>query len=366
MTVLNPPMMVAGRTDHNADDFRGALAASMVGQGSTNLLPRAGILPGWGAELSVAQSTPNMSVNVGSGKCFIPAPTNGHGGWYCVNDSTLNLIVAASNATNPRIDLVIARIADPQYYAGGDGLAAIKVITGVAAASPLVPTVPTAEGAYITLAQIAVAANATSIVNTNITLNTSTSRPYTVGLGGVLPVPTAAARTALTPWNGLVVEQLDTGSLWVYTLGAWQIIRNGADVVSGVATASILMQGQVTTFNEANGMVYSRIGDTVVGQALYKTNTNALAGGASLYCNLPYAPKPTPAGSYAMHGQWFANIRSEAGAQVNKSGFLQWDNAIGYAGAYSHAVDPFTLLRVWPNNTGGACAVAWNFSYLAV
>lgn len=225
MTVLNPPIAVQSRTDSNADDFRGALMAGMVsaGPGATLTKPRGGVIPGWGNELSVAQqAAPNMSVLVGEGVVTIPAPTNGHGGWYVINDAALTVTISASNATNPRTDLIIARVGDPQYYTGGDGLASIKVITGTAGSGAPVPTVPVADGAYVVLARVAVAATVTTITSANITLNTNTSRPYTVAVGGILPVANAAARTALVPFEGMTVHQIDTKEQWIYAGGAWQ------------------------------------------------------------------------------------------------------------------------------------------------
>lgn len=222
--VMNPPIAVKSRADHDADDWRAALGMSFAAGGSATVpLPRGGILPGFGAELSVAQrSTPGMGVLVGSGIAYVAAPTAGHGGWNVVHGAQSDLTIAAAHATLPRTDLLIARVADPQYYVGGDGAADVKVITGTAGTGAPVPAVPVAEGAYMVLGQIAVAAAATSITNANITLNTSASRPYTSGLGGILPVANAAARTALRAYHGLVVLQIDTGAIWAWANGAWQ------------------------------------------------------------------------------------------------------------------------------------------------
>jgi hypothetical protein len=223
MTVLNPPIMIQALATHNADDLRSALFASMLGLGlGQNPRPRQGIIPGYGKELSVAASgVPAMNVVVGSGAIALPAPTNGHGGWFCVNDGDLTKTIAASNPTNPRTDLVIARVADAQYTGGGDNLADIEVITGTAGVGAPVPTVPTAKGVYQVLAQVAVAAAATSVTNANITLNTAVSRPYTVAAGGILPVANTAARTALAPYVGMAVVQVDDGTIWEFFNAAW-------------------------------------------------------------------------------------------------------------------------------------------------
>lgn len=226
MAVLNPPIAVASRTDHAADDFRGALMAGMTP--ASGVLPRSGILPGWGAELSVAQrATPGMGVLVGAGVVVVTSGLlPGHGGYYVINDASLDVAITAAHATLARTDLVIARVADPQYHTGGDGNASIKVITGTAGAG--VPAVPAAEGAYVVLAQVAVAAAASSIVNANITQNTAAARAYTVAAGGILPVANAAARTALTPYLGQHVVEIDTFREYVWDgSGSWQLVTGG-------------------------------------------------------------------------------------------------------------------------------------------
>lgn len=255
MTVLNPPLAVQSRTDTNADDFRGAMSAMALPAGGS-MLSRGGILPGWGAGLSVAQrgAGANMSVDVGSGIAQVPAPTAGHGGWYVENDATLNVAIAAAHATLARIDVVIARVADPQYHVGGDGLAAIKVITGTPAGSPVAPTPPTSDGAYIVLAQVAVGAAVTSITNANITLNTSATRPFTVSLGGILPVANAAARTAITsPYVGMHVIELDTAVEYVWTGAAWRAIGPGPLGTLGYAEVTA-NQVSITTEVDLTGL----------------------------------------------------------------------------------------------------------------
>lgn len=96
-----------------------------------------------------AQATPNMTVSVptgiiymDTGKRFTPA-------------ANAALAVTAADATNPRIDIV---------YVSYDGI--ISYLAGTAAASPTAPSVPT--GGQL-LAQIAIAANATTITSANIT-----------------------------------------------------------------------------------------------------------------------------------------------------------------------------------------------------
>ena len=96
-----------------------------------------------------AQSTPDMTVSVVTGPIHMPD------GQRFTPTEDLALAITAADATNPRIDIVYVSSA-------GD----ISYLAGTAAASPAVPTTPTGGQP---LAQIAVAANATSIVTGNIT-----------------------------------------------------------------------------------------------------------------------------------------------------------------------------------------------------
>ena len=96
-----------------------------------------------------AQATPNMTVSVPTGTIYMDT-----GARFTPTANTA-LAVSAADATNPRIDIV---------YVSYDGI--ISYLAGTAAASPSAPSIPT--GGQL-LAQIAVAAGATSITSTNIT-----------------------------------------------------------------------------------------------------------------------------------------------------------------------------------------------------
>lgn len=163
MTVAVVPY-VEQNLSHSAALFRQAFAADWVGGGICAL-----------GELAVsAQSSPNMSVQVAAGRAIVPGtnvtPPSGfgfttQGDYFVLNDATISVTVSAANATNPRIDVVYVGVQDA-FYSGSTNTALIGIVTGTPAPSPTVPAIPTNA---VALAQIAVAANATSIVNANIT-----------------------------------------------------------------------------------------------------------------------------------------------------------------------------------------------------
>lgn len=129
-----------------------------------------------GTDLAVSQNgTPNMTVNVAAGGAFIPGTQTATQGTYSAfSDATANLAIAASNPTNPRIDLVVFKVQDAAY-SGGTNAASLAVVTGTPAASPVPPAAPNNS---ITLAQVAVAALTTTIVNANITDTRQRWLPY--------------------------------------------------------------------------------------------------------------------------------------------------------------------------------------------
>lgn len=138
-------------------------------------------------DLAVTQSvTPAMTALVASGYAAIVGTTQTNMGTYmCYNDGSTTINFTTSNPTLPRIDLVVVTINDA-YYTGSLNNVTFQVIAGTPNASPAVPATPANS---IALAKVAIAANATSIVNANITdlrvlatspLGVSSSQSYTV------------------------------------------------------------------------------------------------------------------------------------------------------------------------------------------
>ena len=112
-------------------------------------------------EVTEKSGTPNMSVDVAAGGVFIPATPSTGGTAYGYNAATINLALSASDATNDRIDLVVA------YWVNGDpGVAAVKVIEGTPAPSPTEPTI--SDDNYLVLAAVAVDAAASSVTDSDI------------------------------------------------------------------------------------------------------------------------------------------------------------------------------------------------------
>lgn len=200
MAAVTPPLYLQASL-HASDMDRRAHHMILGGRG--------GVLGA--SDLAVTQNgTPNMSVNVADGRLWIPGTEGTYQGLYFFeNRGTQNLAIAAADATNPRRDLVIARVRD-QQYSGATNNCTLEVVTGAPAASPVDPAVP--ANSWV-LARVAVAPLASSITNANITDFRSGGTGYTgqngyaTTLGGTV-VCTSSTRPAGT--DGLEIYETDT------------------------------------------------------------------------------------------------------------------------------------------------------------
>jgi hypothetical protein len=170
-----------------------------------------------------------MSVNVAAGKAFIDGTENANQGAYlAVNDATVNLAISASSPTNPRKDLIVAKVQDAEW-SGATNSWSLAVVTGTPAASPAEPAVPANA---VVLALVDIAANATSITNANIT--DRRRRAFT--LGGIV-VCTSTTRPT-TPYEGQIIYETDTDKVYSYDGTNWAPPKNVHGGTLGYAAAS--------------------------------------------------------------------------------------------------------------------------------
>ncbi|RSS59582.1 hypothetical protein [Streptomyces sp. WAC01280] len=134
--------------------------------------------------LAVAGTAPGtMTATVQPGRAVIQS-TDAAGAYPVSLDSVLTLTFGDGNASNPRIDLVVLRVYDTAVDALGRTEAAVEIIQGAAAPSPIVPGVPAAA---IPLATVRVPAGA-SAGSGGIDWGTAITdrRTGTVAVGGIL------------------------------------------------------------------------------------------------------------------------------------------------------------------------------------
>jgi microcystin-dependent protein len=154
-----------------------------------------------GSELAVVQHTPAlMGVDIGTGEAWIK-------GCWCSNTPLIMIAIPAADATFPRIDRVVLR----NYIVGRRTIEAV-VIEGEPAAVPVAPAVTRTSDTYdIVLADIAVAAGATSILTANIT--DQRADPTLCGISSPLRVRVADIVTG-TPLSmlGFLLDGVSTPS----------------------------------------------------------------------------------------------------------------------------------------------------------
>jgi hypothetical protein len=177
-------LMLGGMLGMPPTSFAGGVAASN---------PAHGIVTA--TDLAVTQNgTPNMTVNVAAGGCFIRGTASLNQGVYHLwNDATVNLGISPADLTNPRRDLVIAVVRDAAY-SGASNDARLIVVTGTPAASPVDPSLASNPNALV-LARITVAAGDTAINTADIT----DLRPIADISGRIPTFNTAALATTAIP-----------------------------------------------------------------------------------------------------------------------------------------------------------------------
>lgn len=148
-------------------------------------------------DCTVAQAgTPAMSVVVAIGAVAVLGSGAGSGAvsiYETYNDAAATVTITNSDPTNPRIDLLCVTVRD-SFYTGAFDDVRFVVVAGTPAGSPTVPAVPNNS---IPLAQIAVGAAATSIVNANITDRRAIVQA-SFPRRGYQTIATAAGTTVLT------------------------------------------------------------------------------------------------------------------------------------------------------------------------
>lgn len=144
-------------------------------QSITDMTEAGGVLSSAHFLVSQKSGTPDMSVDVASGRAYVYDSNLGSNSYPVRSTAVENRAISANASGNPRIDAVVLFIdlsASP--VSDGTGVATIQVVIGTPSASPVAPddsAVFTSIGSanpFIRLAHVTVASGATSIVNADI------------------------------------------------------------------------------------------------------------------------------------------------------------------------------------------------------
>lgn len=222
------------------------------------------------------------------------------GMYYCYNDNSagqVSLTVAASNGTNPRIDVVVAQVEDASY-SGANNDWKLAVVTGTAAASPTVPALPANA---LVLAYLWIPAASTSVTAGNILdLRVACNRnPYrargyrnaafalTSGATTAIPLDTVswdltgALTTVYTcPVSGLYAVSFQ-GTISTTAAGQNmnpQLLKNGSEVASGTSQTP---PGAGAFGCSGSDFVLCQTGDTLGLAAFVSAALNTTSAGAA-------------------------------------------------------------------------------------
>lgn len=275
MTVISVANFLQAES-HDAHTLRREFQAKMGG--------RPGVVPNTATftDLKVTQrgAGANMSVDVAEGSCYVMGTESNYQGLYhCDNQGVTNVVITASDPTNPRRDMIVARIRDSEYGVAVTDEFTIEAIAGTPAGSPADPTIP---ANCIVLARVAVAAAASSITNANITdlrnNYTAVTGSALIGnqvgaaaLGGIVTcLSTKLPTTGL--YEGLTAYCTDTNRIIVYNGSAWiglgatdiplpQFFTGGISAGTATGLTAFVTNNNILTAPYPLTMVVEVIGD---------------------------------------------------------------------------------------------------------
>ena len=214
MALRTPPSWLQNGS-HTAENDRLTTTGSLWG--STGIVRS--------ADLAVTAGS-GLNLNVAAGWAAILGNYQTNMGTYMAyNDGAATATITTADATNPRIDVVCITVSDAAY-SGSLNQVAINVVKGTAASSPTVPSTPTNS---IALAQVAVAAGATTISSGNIT-------DVRVRAQIIEPTISSAAASAVP-----LRVVLNSGQ----TANALQILNSSGSVLNGFDASGNLLSGAV-------------------------------------------------------------------------------------------------------------------------
>lgn len=220
---------VSGAPSYTANELRQGLGALLLYNGRA-MGGRAGVRPGVAAV--VTYSNPTITVNPHTG-VIDPALSTPQGSYLYGLGTAETHTATAAHATNPRKDIIVARVYDTDEDASGLRIGRSEYIVGTPAGSPSEPAVPAGS---IKLATLDVpATGGGGLGSAVVTLN----HTYTVANGGILPLRSSTEETALTPWQGQLAYRMDTALFRVRGSAAWRDLGEIIVCTSGTRPAHV-------------------------------------------------------------------------------------------------------------------------------
>lgn len=179
-----------------------------------------GVLAPGAGDFEVVETSPlSNSVAIGPGRAVITGDDEANQGKYlCVNETTLNLPLAAAPVADSRIDLIYLRVNDPVAGGPAGNNATIEVLAGTPSVTPVAPATPTTA---IPLAEILRTVGDTFVDNSMITDVRTPASGQTFTVRSNFEILTTAQRLALTPYAGQSVFDSDDAIVYTYDGSDW-------------------------------------------------------------------------------------------------------------------------------------------------
>lgn len=212
-------------------------------------------------------------VTVQPGAVLIPGnAVSGTGCYRFGLSAAITGSLAARNATNPRITLVIARYLDDDVVGTHDAYKGrIEFVDGTAAAVPTAPALPSMA---VELGRITVPQTAGGAASVDLT-----HRTYAAAVGGELIVPTVGMLPAAAPTYQMA-RALDTGFRHRFNGTTWDALETAWTTLTSTVTSG--------------GIRYKRMGDDVCVQI---DGTCSVATGTDVTLStgtIPASLRPNP------------------------------------------------------------------------
>jgi hypothetical protein len=263
MAVESPAWANAAST-YTAEQTRRAMFCMLARTGANN----PGIVSGGlinAADMQLTAPASGLSVNVNTGECIIPGNEGGaQGAYYARVSSQTNLAISSNASGNPRIDTVVATVADSGYTAPSDlsgNQWSPVVLTGTPTSGATLGNLSgaaTVPGSSLVLGYVLVPNGAANIITADL-LNSA----LLVQIIGSRPAARAYRGNAWTLQTSATKVALDTVSYDPY--GAFDVTTNHRYnvTVPGHYQVNAMISGQAALSNLfvgifKNGAQYSQ------------------------------------------------------------------------------------------------------------
>ncbi len=332
MALRNPPSWLQNGS-HPAENDRLSMQGIIATSGTFT-----------SGSLAVAQAaTPNMSVQVASGwGAIVGNFTTNMGVYQFYNDAATSLAVTTADPSNPRIDRVVVTVNDA-YYTGASNNVTFQVLAGTPAGSPVAPSTPTMS---ISLATIAVAAGATSILTANIT-DTRTLITTNLPVGDITEVQGGTGITVTSGTGPIPSVAIDST---VATLTGSQTLTNktltsptvNTATIAGGTIADSIVKGLEEDVNVVASAATGTINFDVSTASVWYYTTNATA-------------------NHTLNFRYSSGTTLSSVLAVGDSITLVWLNTNGATAYYANVIqiDGVTITPKWQ---GGTAPTAGNAS----